>query len=219
MKIACVLKSGGIYTQDHVMLLKNQIEKYCSVPISFVCFSDKPLTNGINWVPLRHNLPTWWSKLELFDNTGPMGQEDLLYFDLDVAIYGDIAPILKSNSPMILDDWYFPNRERNSTVMRIPARSKAQVWKEWVKNPRGWQRRYSRKGDQAFIGDNFRAGIFQRVYPRFFCSYKKNVAVKGQLGYHRKQSRGNGKLPKGTVVLCFHGQPKPWDLNLDELVG
>jgi hypothetical protein len=50
--IACVLRSGGIYTPEWVHRLKRGIERHASAPPRFVCLSDVDVP-GVEVLPLR----------------------------------------------------------------------------------------------------------------------------------------------------------------------
>ena len=95
--IACVLKTGVWrnrhmrveYGPDHVRWLRDQFPRYVGTAYRFVCLSDIPIA-GVDVIPLRDDLPGWWSKLELFREL-----EDAFYVDLDTVIVGDITRMVK----------------------------------------------------------------------------------------------------------------------------
>ena len=71
--IACVLKSGVWknrlmkieYSARHVQWLQKMVSNFCGSNQEFVCLTDIKI-DGVNTIPLRDNLPGWWSKIELF---------------------------------------------------------------------------------------------------------------------------------------------------------
>jgi hypothetical protein len=51
-----------------------------------------------------------------------------------------------------------------------------------------------------------KAARWQDVLPGQVVSYKIHVQLDPKKGKHI----GNGLVPAGTRVVCFHGQPRPW---------
>lgn len=98
--VACVLKSGGIYTAEWVDRLRIMVERHLSLAHNFVCLSDMDVP-GIETIPLVHQWPGWWSKLELF---GPAlwDVERALYLDLDVLVTGVLDSLVNQPHPMII---------------------------------------------------------------------------------------------------------------------
>lgn len=101
--VFCVLWEGNFRQRDYspkdVLFLKKQLELNVSsdVDYEFVCLTNKYHDElcGIEQIPLVHNLPGWWSKLELFRKFLPFREgSNCLYIDLDVLITGDITPLL-----------------------------------------------------------------------------------------------------------------------------
>jgi len=181
----CVLKSGGVYNRNHVKRLQKQLE----APLT--CLTDQPL--GIRYVeeiPLKHDLKGWWSKLELF-RPGIL-EGPTVYLDLDVDITGDPRRLYCTKFTMCTD--FLRPEYYNSSVM---------AWHEKPTDPflnynssiPADYRRFPKLGDQAFIQDTvddiqaFESGLVR--------SYKKEC---------------KDGVPKGTVVVAYHGRPKPWDI-------
>lgn len=53
------------YGPEHVRWLRDQIPGKLGTAYRFVCLSDIQIF-GVDVIPLRDDLPGWWSKLELF---------------------------------------------------------------------------------------------------------------------------------------------------------
>lgn len=215
MKIVSVLRTGVEYGVDQARFLHDQL------PPGAVCFTNIPIIKGIETVPLQDpDLIGWWSKMELFNPDGPLGNEDLFYIDLDTVIVGDLRPMMDAargqRHIVMLSDFYHPEQPA-SGVMFIPARVKQRIWKAWSINPYWFmvrRRTAGRGGDQGFIAEC--AGQIIRwddLCPGAVVSYKKHVATRGMPGYTEGVSIGNGKPPEGTVLVAFHGNPRPWDIN------
>lgn len=85
LTIACVFKSGGDYTLDYVLKLKNAVERNTTQKYEFICLGDSSFFTN----QLSDNLPGWWSKIELFKLVG-----NILYFDLDTVILRNIDEMI-----------------------------------------------------------------------------------------------------------------------------
>jgi hypothetical protein len=151
--IVSVLKSGGVYTAEYVERLKDSLPGY-----DFVCFSDVPVP--CDRIPLKHNLPNWWSKLEIFTL-----KEKCFYLDLDTVVDGDISEIV--NYPhkfTMLSDFYHGT----------PA-SGIMAWEGDYSNiltdydPR---KIYPGHGDQGYIATKVVPEYFQDLFPGRIDSYK-----------------------------------------------
>lgn len=181
MICVCVLRSGGEYNADHVRWLARQVP-------GLHCISDIPI-DGVPTIPMLHDWPGWWSKLELFR---PDITEDLLYYDLDTVVITPPTP--SGECSLMLSDFYVPARS-GSGLMYIRNEDKAPVWSAWIKDPEAGQRYKPtplHHGDQGFIQDHLK---HERWPESGIMSYKVHV---------RK-----GVKPDG--VVCFHGNPRPWE--------
>lgn len=197
MITAAVLKTGGIYAARHARMLEEQLD----VPLTvYTDDLDLLAARGPLARPLTHNLPGWWSKMELFN---PQHPDDIVFFDLDTAIRAKPGVLGDSfDRPMILRDFYRPHGLQSS-VMCIPHDFKAYVWDQWLKGPQEWMSLFDKDGlgDQAFLelGSYGSWGILQDRYPGEFVSWKADEIA--------------GKtLPSEAKVIVFHGRPKPWDI-------
>lgn len=197
--IVCVLRSGGDFRPEHVQRLARQIP-------GLVCLSDATV-EGVPCIPLAYKWPGWWSKMELFR---PDLSGDLLYFDLDTVIVGDLSELASLGRTTLLSDFYYPERPA-SGLMYLAESDRAKVWAAWIADPKEAMRKCMRHGDQQFIGEVLHdAQRFQDVLPGRVVSYKVHVA-KGL----NKRSIGNGNVPAGASVVCFHGRPRPWHLKAE----
>jgi hypothetical protein len=89
-RILTVLRSGGEYEPKHVQAVQRQVARWAP-GVSFGCLSDTPI-EGVDCIPLRHNWPGWFAKLELFR---PDLGGRFLYTDLDNLIVGPLDDILE----------------------------------------------------------------------------------------------------------------------------
>jgi hypothetical protein len=204
LTVMCVLRSGGDYHPWHVAWLHSQVARHLP-GARFVCLSDIPVT--CERLSLLHDWPGWWSKMEIYR---PDIEGDILYFDLDVAVIGDLTPIASAGSTTLLSDGGHPDfiakNTINSSVMFLSASDRARVWKSWIADPAAHMARCGAQGDQMLIGEVLHASLrWQDVLPGAMLSYKIDVRPHG------------GVPPAECRVVYFHGRPRPWRVEVDWL--
>jgi hypothetical protein len=179
-----VLKSGGWCTVEYAQRLAAAVSSRTKVPFRLLTDMVVP---GVECVPLQHNLPGWWSKLEL---CRPDIVGDALYFDLDTILYGDIEPLVNFGRLGLLRDFYRAD-VYESGVMYLPEWARKAVWQHWSVNPQRWM-------SGRFVGDG--AFIHHALYGR------GNALQDGVSGIHSYKVHGKRQ---DTRVLCYHGSPRP----------
>ena len=191
--IACVLKSGGWPSVADVARLAADCAEHCAEH-RFVCLSDVDVP-GVEVIPLLHNWPSWWSKIE----TGRPGlfSGPCLYLDLDSVVLADITHMAGGNFAM-LSDFYRPQNPA-SGMMAWTDDMPANIYADFVKKPDAYMECHKRGGDQAYIATCVVPERLQSRHPDEIVSYKVHCR--------------NG-VPKAAKVVCFHGQPKPRDVEL-----
>lgn len=204
--------SRGEYKTEHAVQLLLQIAQWWPVDR----FLDTVLLTDVDeaqrgWVeqatraairPLKSSWGGWWSKLEMFD---PQHDDlgDILYFDLDTVIVGDLGNIRKAcivaqGTPILLRDFYRKDG-LGSGLMYLPVTERGAIWKDWTRSSAvAAQRRFH--GDQNFLETfwSTRATRWQDVLPGEVVSYKSHVVP------------NKGVVPDNARVVCFHGPPRPW---------
>ena len=183
-----VLRSGGEYDARHVRWLAKQVP-------GLVCLSDVRV-QGVLTVPIRHDWPKWWSKMNLFSDAI---DGDLLHIDLDTVVLGSLDAFDVRRTTM-LSDFYRPHLLA-SGLMYIKQEDKAAIWAAFLSDPKGHMKRHERFpliGDQGFLNGRIKAQRWQDVLPGQVASYKVHCL--------------NGPTPTAKVV-CFHGQPRPWGVR------
>lgn len=204
MKVFSVLRSGGEYKPEHVLRLQRQVKAQLS-GADFWCLSDVEIP-GVQTLPLKYDWPGWWSKLELLR---PSIKGWMLYLDLDTSVVGDLSDIASLEGLTIMRDAYRPDGLQSS-IMLLPEHLRHQVWHHWIDKPDHWMHVYRKGGDQAFL-ERFwldRANRFQDEVPGQVVSYKVNVRKATS-----RREFGDGTIPEGARVVCFHGLPRPWDIG------
>lgn len=193
MRVACVLRSGGIYTPEHVARLRDGVARHLP-GAEFVCLSDVDV--DCERIPLLFGWPGWWSKMELFR---PDIAGDILFFDLDTVICGDLSEIAAVGRLAIMRDVY-RLKGLQSSMMFLPEAERGPVWDTWRRNPQGWMRVHSRGGDQEFL---------ERFWLRKAVRWQDRVP--GQVVSFKAHCRQG--VPSGARVVVFHGSPRPWEVN------
>jgi hypothetical protein len=189
---------GDKYTDKDVQIVKHMVSRHLSAPHTFRCLSDRP-REGVDCLIPSVIWPGWWSKLLLFKYATGMN----LYLDLDVVVTGPLDGLLSNTLSMPANWGQSGHGGCQSSVMSwggyYPELFIGFDPSELAAPERGncgalgglW-------GDQEYItqilGEPGRHIIpMQGVY-----SYK----------YHCRQS-----LPSDARVVCFHGTPKPSEVN------
>ena len=212
--IVTVLKQSKKFTTKHAQWIHKQFGEHDSV-----CLTDADHIDGVKTAPLLMNWPGWWSKIELFNPDHPvLGDQDLLYFDIDIVITGDITPLLKAQQFTMLSGLSYKG-QCNSSLMYIPCSIKKHVWETFMVNPQQHMDECvvpEKWGDQGFISAITEPKEWQKELPNTIYSYKIDIATPTMLGYdpERSNGRGTGVPPKGAILVCFHGYPSPWKTGL-----
>ena len=184
----CVLRASREYTPAHVQWLAAQVP-------DLVVLSDVDVP-GVPRLPLLHDWPSWFAKMELFrpDLRGP-----LLYLDLDTVVLGDLSPLERPGPSRMLSDFYRPHQPA-SGLMYLTEEDRAKVWGHWMRDSAGHMRRARTPqcwGDQGIIAEAL-PGVAR--WGSEAVSYKVHC-------------KATGRPPVGARVVCFHGQPRPWGVK------
>lgn len=199
--VLSVLKSGGIYDAEWVAKLQRGVARHLSQPHKFVCLSDVDVP--CERIPLKHDWPHWWAKIEMFAPDVINGET--LYLDLDTIITGQMDAFIER-----CRDYYFCmlknlNDEEmvGSGVMWFADKAPEGVYETFLQAPERTMEFYrtakegSYMGDQAHIWDSLDRKVDAVSHPSLR-SYKRHCR--------------NG-LPAGTSIVAFHGRPRPTEIN------
>lgn len=201
--VACVLRSGGVYSAEWVAKLQRGVARHMSTPHRFVCLSDVDVP--CERIQLETNWPGWWSKLELF--RPDLFDDTVLYFDLDSVVVGSLDTIAAHPHTFTMAHEYWRPKLLCSTAMAWRG-DYSGIYHAFAANPIGQAHHYDkvlpnsgRVGDQAFIEDFFNntaqhVARFRDLFgERSIASYKLHHCENGP--------------PKDAAVVAFHGNPKP----------
>jgi len=175
--IICLLWFGEFrgrnFKENDVIRLFDTVDKHIDIPFDFYCLTNKPEINiPGTCIPLLHNYPGWWSKIELHRPDLPKGRT--LYLDLDTTIVRSLAEILDFNGDLVM----FGNRmcknnkstgEGKKIVQKYQAGTMlfdsgigkmAYIWNTFNSNPKFWMERY--RSEQDMMGELL---PFQPTFP------------------------------------------------------
>lgn len=191
------VRTGTKYGPEYVERLRDMVCRNLAAdtPGQFECITDQPEEwPGIVNRP-SEGLGGWWDKMALFKPGAWPDGERIWYFDLDTLITGPLDEIIKYDGPFAaLADFLRPG-ELQSAVMTWRAGECDDIWRRWLAED---QPRMA-GGDQSFIWRCKPQFIrLQAKFPHRFQSYK----LKCRYG-----------IPPGTSVVCFHGEPRPHQVN------
>jgi len=208
---------GDKYSDEDVWILQRMVANNIKQPYQFKCLADR-IIPGVYSVLSKHDWPGWWSKLELFE-IATEGQH--LYFDLDVVITGNIDELVSKKLSMPKNWAQSGHGGCQSSVMAwgddYSVLSDA-FQPELLSDPSGgnygWYGDLRLWGDQEFIsyflgapGDGLDITNIDDDEPRYIVRVVEMKHIYSYK-YHSRQS-----LPHDARVVCFHGLPKPSDVN------
>jgi len=198
VSVVTVLKSGGEYEVQHVSRLYENVKKYLKIPFEFICLSDVEIkVEGIKRIPLIHNYKGWWSKIEVF-RKGITNTMITLYLDIDTVLVKEINELPIPTCPLMLRD--LGGNGLETGIMLFFVNQLVEIYKNFEFGPEKRDAQYVERilnelgYTYKYIQDTF-SGIY---------SYK----------YHCKEG-----LPKDAKIVCFHGHPRPWEVNEEWMKG
>lgn len=208
LNVVCVLKSGGDYDWEYVTKLHKAICKNITYAHKFIVLADIfPSDNevvNIEIIPLCSDLKSYWAKLEAFRIKG-----EVLYFDLDTVILSNLDLLVEG---MRVVAAFHNNAENTFFMMR--AFSSNRVWASgimgWIgdfscifETVKSCHITYYKKWEQDYIVDCLTV-LQRKIYSIDDCI--------GKTIYSYKHDCKKG-IPLGAEIICFHGIPRPRDVN------
>lgn len=198
--VACVLKSGGIYDASWVAKLEAGVRRHLKLPYRFACLSDVDV--HCERIPLRHDWPRWWAKVEMFAPWNEcLGR--MLYLDLDTVIVGNIDEFAAyRGQACVTKDFYFGCPSQS--VLNFAPGSMRHLWDAFMADPAAWMV----DGDRCIaphFGDQVLMTKVHGDKPIDFWQER----LPGQLVSYKNDCRG--WIPVGARMVCMHGRPKQCD--------
>jgi hypothetical protein len=201
-------------TELYVGRLYGMLARYCPLPFTLYCYTDRPLQLPAQvvqrdcggWTELdRTGMRPTTRKLGLF-NPRYIEFDRFLYLDVSLVIRRDMSELLKQafarpEDLVIIAHWH--NGGYNSSVMRIDRGGMAFVYDAFVAGETYEQRV---PGDQDFIrGAVLRHGKQERVghFPA-----GQIVSFKSLVKRCRRSGLQARRLVEQATIVKFHGSPK-----------
>jgi hypothetical protein len=205
LDVLCVLKSGGDYDADWVRKLQDSVKRNLNVRHRFRCLSDVEVP--CERIPLKHNWPGWWSKIELFRPDVVEGPT--IYFDLDVVITGSLDEMscIPCDFAMLRNFWTEDDMVNSSVMWFSGDNVPTGIYSKFAKQADAYITHYNRHADGAYVGDQ--AFVWDTLAHNvdYVNSYFDGI-------YSYKLHCKSG-LPKNTSIACFHGHPRPSEVKHD----
>jgi len=209
INFVCVLKTGGVYNLDYVVKLHNSLRRNTTRINQFICLTDtkevlvvRKQAYGIQFWNLPENYPKWWSKLEAFKIT-----DKVLYIDLDTVILNTIDPLI---------ELIYKCKENEFYVLRQLSMKRNPLY-PLTTGIMGWN------GDWSHLTHNFNLIEESKRFPYgddmwTTLSLKKHKAVVKTFqeevnGIYSYKYDCKEKLPSDARIVCFHGKPKPHEIE------
>ena len=204
LTVVSVYKPGKGFSQDYVTRLRDGVAKFCQAPHRFICLTNEKI-QGIECIPMVANRSGFWNKLEIFRKglfDGPV-----VYLDLDTIIVSDVTDMLtyphkftaglnfKAKHGRALASWFMGFDGRDDYSYLFDGYT--------LDTPTQYEQDWARWGDQGYTQDNLRRdwdSLDDLYFDGRYVSYKWQV-------------RRPWKIPEGASFVCFHGKPRPHEVN------
>jgi len=195
---ACIYKSGGDYRSEHVQALQANVRRFTTMPINFVCYTDK-FVPGVDCILLEKGYPGWWSVPEVFRQAG-----SVVVAGLDSIFVDSLDPFfeLAMNSKPS-DFWmikaFAKNRKYASGMMSWNG-DWSWLWKNFDYNRA--KKRF--RGEQEYT--------INRLTNKGINIKTLNDRIPGIYSYRWHCQE---QLPVDARAVLFHGQPRPQNAKAD----
>jgi hypothetical protein len=201
LTVACVLRFGGEYGPDHVARLRDGVARHLSLKHRFVCLSDVPVP--CERIPLKHHWPGWFSKIELFRRENLPG--DVFYLDLDTCIVGPLDDLVRPHRFTVLRNfWVDANHPRIGSGLMAWGVDLSLIYERFKADARALM-------DAAVVKENWGdQGIIQRKTP--IQPQRWQDVAPGRVVSWKMHCKAG--VPPRASIVCFHGQPRPWETPL-----
>ena len=198
--VACVLKSGGGFTPDHVEKLQNMVRNNLSYDYDFVCLTDLPQKDlSCRAIPFEVDFPWKWCKINIWNPNNPFN-ERVLFLDLDSIIMKSLDPIINFKADFALVKQWKNIGPKFGRSRILKYKSPLMVWNHNTR-PQLWNKFYlgimnELVGDQDWIGK---------------CCPKERTLPDGWFDEERYYNKKGKKVPDKCIVLGVTNNEKDID--------
>lgn len=213
VKIICVYKTGGWCSVEDVLNLREQLRKNVTDDYEFVCYSDNP---SIADVSLECGYGGWWSKIEIFKETGPC-----IFIDLDTAIFCDMGELIskicdKDRIFLMLKPFYLRSGRRGQRKQASVKNKKNKRVNKFASGIMAWN------GDFSYVRNNFNISMIKFFKGDQDYIQKELLNAGEEIGYvdnflkNIKSYRWHCRksIPNNISICCFHGNPRPKQVGM-----
>lgn len=188
---------------EYALRLASQVRANLKAKHRIYCITDDAASEYPRMVckPADKRLPGWWQKIRLFQPGLFKDGSRMLFLDLDTVIVRPLDFLLDYDGDFAtLHDFWRPEG-LGPAVMLWRAGWGADIWNEFVAEGMPMT---DPRGDQGWIENRnqgrirHQVDILQKLYPEKFVSYKTSCTK---------------ELPRTAHVVCFHGIPRPHEVN------
>ena len=183
----------------------DMVRKHTSYEVHPVCLSNVPaeeFRDDIEIIPLQHDWPIWWAKIEMFNPDLPL-QDRVLSLDIDQIVVGDLDELIEYPVPIgIMNYWSYSTY----ASAEIAIRKTREKWKSILIPKYSSDAIIFDKGMCAPIYDQFNRDIMLLYYgdqdwiaaclgpnlPKFPKEWGRKM---------KKRDRGDGSIKFGPVKL------------------
>lgn len=212
---------GKRYGTHYINNLASMVERHLPGQYRFVCLIDETRKHvpGVQYINVSNFKlpPSWFCKMLLF-NRDLLGEDPILFIDLDMIIKGDLTPLVVWEDPEapfgICGNFTRVFQERvdgkatwpckyGSCVMRLPQGDWGQdIWEYFNNDSWEWMSRAKQMGDQWIIEQivpEKEVTILQDVMPEnYFYHYRDFIGLVAPT-----------KEVDEAAILVFAGKTKP----------
>jgi len=160
LTVACVLKSGGIYTPEYVHRLYHMVQGNISYDFEFACLTDyapENFQNQVKVIPFEVDFAWKWCKINLWNPENPF-QDRILFLDLDNIILQSLDPIVEFDADFALpEQWKKNMKPRFGRQRNLNYKTPVMVWNHNAR-PELWNdfnlgKLFELVGDQDWVGE------------------------------------------------------------------
>jgi len=165
MNVICLYWQGDFrgrdFGADNIHHLWQSVWHHIDRPFDFYILSNVELRLSFpaTIIPLRHNFPGWWSKMELHRPDMPPGRT--LYLDLDSYVIRDLSPILDYPGNLVMFPTPYDNKPgfmKEQSVLKYQASTMlfdpgcmSDLYEMFRKRSDAFMQKY--RSDQDMMGD------------------------------------------------------------------
>ncbi len=129
-----------------------------------------------------------------------------LYLDLDTVLTGPIDPRIPVDFAMLRSFWT-PDMVGSGVMWFSGINVPHHVYTKFAKQPQAYIKHHERNADATYVGDQaFIWDAMNREVEHI------NEYLPGIYSYKMHCFR---RLPKDASIVCFHGRPRPTEIDVD----